>query len=51
MTLAISALCLAVGGYLGIRFAEESARIDATLAEVLLDLPVRDWDAAAREEL
>ena len=42
--LAVIAVSLAVGTWLGIRWAEASHRIDRSLNEVLMSLPVDDWD-------
>ena len=53
MTTVLAALSvgLAAGTWFAIRVSEESARIDATLHEVLANLPVHDWDQGLREEL
>ena len=43
MTVAVFATFLALGGWLGIRYAEKSQQIDADIARFLMSIPDEEW--------
>lgn len=42
--LAVIAVSLAVGAWVGIRMAEANQQIERSINDVLMSMPVQDWD-------